>query len=57
LTTLVKAIEVCGERSEEIQPNFHVICTEKPDHEGDHRTVYSVDINIKKGFEYSWKKK
>lgn len=47
-------IPVCGVQSTEIQPKFSVICTETPNHEGDHRTVFSVNPADNTGFEYSW---
>jgi hypothetical protein len=49
-----KQIEVCGARSPNIQNSFSVICTNEPNHKGDHRTIYSVDTLTGKGFEYTW---
>ena len=46
-------VPVCG-ASEALQPSLRIICTEKPGHEGDHRTIYSVESERKTGFEYRW---
>jgi hypothetical protein len=53
--TLVNVVDICGVQSEEIQPGFNVICTQSPNHEGDHKTIFSVHGGTKKGFEYVWK--
>lgn len=62
----INKVAVCGAKSEEIQPKFTVLCTEAPNHEGDHRTIYSVNEPEERkygeekspvfGFEYRWPK-
>lgn len=54
-------VPVCGSRSDDIAPKFSVLCTEKPHHEGDHKTIFSVieedfinGRNDKVGIEYRW---
>lgn len=61
----ISTVPVCGARSMEIQPKFSVLCTEKPNHEGEHRVIYSVQDRPREfslhggnaeilGVEYSW---
>lgn len=52
--TEINKIEICGDKSPNIQPNFGMLCTELPNHEGKHRTVFSVNTETHVAIEYKW---